>query len=82
MVVSKVFWKCEIRVSGFKDVILNDRLLGRFTDILRQQRKRDWSATRFTLRHLSQTPFGSPAAACISMVRFEDAEQSVAEDRG
>jgi SpoVK/Ycf46/Vps4 family AAA+-type ATPase len=25
-----------------KDVILNDRLLGRFTDILRQQRKRDW----------------------------------------
>jgi SpoVK/Ycf46/Vps4 family AAA+-type ATPase len=25
-----------------KDVVLNDRLLGRFTDILRQQRKRDW----------------------------------------
>lgn len=26
----------------FKDVVLNDRLLARFADILRQQRKRDW----------------------------------------
>jgi SpoVK/Ycf46/Vps4 family AAA+-type ATPase len=25
-----------------KDVVLNDRLLGRFEDVLRQQRKRDW----------------------------------------
>jgi AAA+ superfamily predicted ATPase len=34
----------EMREPRFrlKDVILNDRLLGRFTDILRQQRKRDW----------------------------------------
>jgi SpoVK/Ycf46/Vps4 family AAA+-type ATPase len=33
-----------------KDVVLNDRLLGRFTDILRQQRKRDW------LREHGKTP--------------------------
>jgi SpoVK/Ycf46/Vps4 family AAA+-type ATPase len=34
----------EMREPRFrlKDVILNDRLVGRFTDILRQQRKRDW----------------------------------------
>jgi AAA+ superfamily predicted ATPase len=34
----------EMREPRFrlKDVILNDRLLGRFTDLLRQQRKRDW----------------------------------------
>ncbi|MEA2888108.1 MAG: hypothetical protein QOD11_2468 [Bradyrhizobium sp.] len=34
----------------FKDVILNERLLGHFTDILRQQRKRDW------LREHGKTP--------------------------
>jgi SpoVK/Ycf46/Vps4 family AAA+-type ATPase len=34
----------EMREPRFKlkDVVLNERLLGRFTDILRQQRKRDW----------------------------------------
>jgi SpoVK/Ycf46/Vps4 family AAA+-type ATPase len=33
-----------------KDVVLNDRLLARFSDILRQQRKRDW------LREHGKTP--------------------------
>jgi SpoVK/Ycf46/Vps4 family AAA+-type ATPase len=33
-----------------KDVVLNDRLVGRFRDILRQQRKRDW------LREHGKTP--------------------------
>ena len=33
-----------------KDVVLNDRLLGHFNDILRQQRKRDW------LREHGKTP--------------------------
>jgi len=33
-----------------KDVVLNDRLLARFSDILRQQRKRDW------LREYGKTP--------------------------
>jgi SpoVK/Ycf46/Vps4 family AAA+-type ATPase len=33
-----------------KDVVLNDRLVDRFTDILRQQRKRDW------LREYGKTP--------------------------
>jgi len=33
-----------------KDVVLNERLLGRFTDIIRQQRKRDW------LREHGKTP--------------------------
>jgi hypothetical protein len=34
----------EIREARYKlkDVVLNDRLLARFEDILRQQRKRDW----------------------------------------
>ena len=34
----------EMREARFKlkDVVLNERLLGRFSDILRQQRKRDW----------------------------------------
>src|SRR5882762_2051813 len=42
----------EMREPRFrlKDVVLNDRLLGRFTDILRQQRKRDW------LREHGKTP--------------------------
>lgn len=34
----------------FKDVVLNERLLARFADILRQQRKRDW------LREHGKTP--------------------------
>src|ERR1700730_1814681 len=34
----------------FKDVVLNERLLGHFSDILRQQRKRDW------LREHGKTP--------------------------
>lgn len=34
----------------FKDVVLNERLLGRFTDVIRQQRKRDW------LREHGKTP--------------------------
>jgi AAA+ superfamily predicted ATPase len=34
----------EMREARFKlkDVVLNERLLGRFSDILRQQRRRDW----------------------------------------
>ena len=35
---------------NLKDVVLNDRLLARFTDVLRQQRKRDW------LREHGKTP--------------------------
>src|ERR1700681_2567839 len=34
----------------FKDVVLNERLLGHFSDIIRQQRKRDW------LREHGKTP--------------------------
>jgi AAA+ superfamily predicted ATPase len=42
----------EMRQARFKlkDVVLNDRLVGRITDILRQQRKRDW------LREHGKTP--------------------------
>ncbi len=42
----------EMREARYKlhDVVLNDRLLARFTDILRQQRKRDW------LREHGKTP--------------------------
>jgi SpoVK/Ycf46/Vps4 family AAA+-type ATPase len=42
----------ELRESRFnlKDVVLNERLLARFQDVLRQQRKRDW------LREHGKTP--------------------------
>ena len=42
----------EMREARYtlKDVVLNDRLLGRFNDILRQQRRRDW------LREHGKTP--------------------------
>ena len=53
----------EMREARYKlkDVVLNDRLVARFADILRQQRKRDW------LREHGETP---TAAYCSSAPRF------------
>ena len=58
----RVCWNCAKPRYKLKDVVLNShRLLARFSDILRQQRKRDW------LREHGKTPsrrilfVGSPA---------------------